>query len=83
MTTQRTTSPELPQDAQAFLEEGQPGWCRGKLPIGTILLVEHNQRQLTVERSNGYVITGFWDGVIQRGGGVDLRTEQATIIRWG
>ncbi|MHC4620564.1 MAG: hypothetical protein ACYTEQ_22685 [Planctomycetota bacterium] len=64
-------------DARAFVDDGSPGFASRKIPAGSV--IRAGGRALTVERCNGYVVSGYWDSVMSDAGAVDLRFEKAEI----
>lgn len=71
-----SVQPPAGLDARQFVSG--PTGAVNKIPIGSLLRLEDG-REFRVERSNGYVISGF-DWKSHRSAAVDLRNSKATIV---
>jgi hypothetical protein len=63
-------------DAKTYITRN--GGYPEKLPVGTIALI--GTAELTIERSNGFVISGYVDGDIRNNAAHDLRCWPAKIV---
>ena len=66
--------------AADYVDPGGQGRAHHKIPHGSILRLPNGKRMI-VERSNGYVISGYEENHINRRQGIDLRIEDADLVQ--